>query len=89
MTGDEDLYFNPESNKTPIIIQTHRGKTDVKLWLFCYNDRVGVVKKYKKKVVAYSLRSDSHQEQIVNDVLQCPELDGANCPKTDGYTVQK
>jgi len=25
----------------------------------------------------------------VNDVLQCPELDGANCPKADGYTVQK
>ncbi len=33
--GTEDLYFNPESNKTPIIIQTHRGKTDVKLWFIC------------------------------------------------------
>lgn len=53
--GTEDLYFNPESNKTPFIIQTHRGKTDDKLWLFCYNDRVDV---------AYSLRSDSLQEQM-------------------------
>lgn len=25
----------------------------------------------------------------VNDVLQCPELDGVDCPKTDGFTVQK
>ncbi|MCM3763032.1 hypothetical protein M3212_20095, partial [Alkalihalobacillus oceani] len=24
----------------------------------------------------------------VNDVLQCLDLDGANCPKTDGFTVQ-
>ena len=62
--GTEDLYFNPESNKTPFIIQTHRGKTDVKLWLFCYNDRVDVVKKYEKKVVAYSLRSYSPHEQM-------------------------
>lgn len=25
---------------------------------------------------------------IVNDVLQCPEIVGINCPKTDGFTVQ-
>ncbi len=25
---------------------------------------------------------------IVNDVPKCLELDGANCPKTDGFTVQ-
>lgn len=25
----------------------------------------------------------------VNDVLQCPEIVALNCPKTDGFTVQK
>ena len=24
----------------------------------------------------------------VNDVLQCPEIDGTNCPKTDVFPVQ-
>lgn len=33
--------------------------------------------------------ADKYNELGVNDVLQCPELDDVNCPKTDGFTVQK
>ncbi|WML46743.1 YfmQ family protein [Neobacillus sp. PS3-34] len=61
--GNEHLYLNPENGGTPIIIDSKRGKKDVRLFVFRYNDHIDVVKQYKKKVVAYSLLSDSLQKR--------------------------
>ncbi|MCM3673850.1 MULTISPECIES: YfmQ family protein [Peribacillus] len=61
--GNEHLFLHPENSGTPIIIDTKRGKNDVRLFVYIYNDHVDVVKQYKNKVVAYSLLSESLQER--------------------------
>ncbi|MEY2194230.1 YfmQ family protein [Neobacillus sp. BF23-41] len=60
--GTEELYLHPENSETPLVIDTKKGKKDVRLFVFSYNDRIDVVKQYKKKVVAYSLLSDHLQK---------------------------
>lgn len=57
--GNEELYLHPENSETPLVIDTKRGKKDVRLFVYSYNDHVDVVKQYKKKVVAYSVLSNS------------------------------
>jgi hypothetical protein len=64
--GTEELFLHPKNSETPIIIDSKRGKTNIRLFLFQYTDRVDVVKQYKKKVIAYSLLSDSLQKQSIN-----------------------
>jgi hypothetical protein len=59
-----ERYYTPlENSVTPLIIDTTRGKNNVRLFVYIYNERVDVVKKYKKKIVAYRLRSDSLQKR--------------------------
>jgi hypothetical protein len=60
--GTEDLFLNPDNSEPPIVIDTKRGKKEVKLFLYRYNDRIDVVKQEKKKIIAYSLSSDSLQK---------------------------
>lgn len=60
--GNEQLFLEPKNRQTPVVITTKKGKKDVQLFLYRYNDYVDVVKQYKKKVVAYSLRSDKLQK---------------------------
>ncbi|MCQ6279656.1 YfmQ family protein [Bacillus sp. EB600] len=60
--GTEELFLHPENGGTPIVIDTKRGKKDVRFFVYRYNDHVDVVKQYKRKVIAYSLRSDSLQK---------------------------
>jgi hypothetical protein len=61
--GNEKLFLHPENSGTPIIMDVKRGKNDVRLYVYMYNDHVDVVKQYKNKVVAYSLLSESLQER--------------------------
>ncbi|MFD4818307.1 YfmQ family protein [Peribacillus butanolivorans] len=61
--GNEQLFLHPENSGTPLVIDTKSGKKDVRLLVHIYNDHVDVVKQYKKKLVAYSLLSDSLQER--------------------------
>ncbi|EEM04607.1 hypothetical protein bmyco0003_30690 [Bacillus pseudomycoides] len=68
----EKYYFPPEGSETPLIIDTKRGKNDVRFWVYSYNDHVDVVKQYKRKVVAYSLRSKSlqnHSMLVMGEVV--------------------
>ncbi|MBK5461851.1 MULTISPECIES: YfmQ family protein [unclassified Peribacillus] len=70
--GNEQLFLHPENGGTPLIIDTKRGKTDVRLFVYIYNDHVDVVKQYKKKLIAYSLLSDSLQERsmpVIRDIV--------------------
>ena len=57
--GAEEEFLNPEDSETPIVIDTKTGNKEVRLFLYRYNDRVDVVKQYKKKLVAYSLLSEN------------------------------
>ena len=59
---NEELFLHPENSGTPLVIDTKRGKKDVRLFVYIYSDRVDVVKRYKKKLISYSLFSDSLQE---------------------------
>ncbi|MED3787154.1 YfmQ family protein [Peribacillus frigoritolerans] len=61
--GNEELFLHPENSGTPLVIDTKRGKKDVRLFVYIYSDRVDVVKRYKKKLISYSLFSDSLQER--------------------------
>ncbi|KRF50238.1 hypothetical protein ASG97_13050 [Bacillus sp. Soil745] len=61
--GNEKLFLYPDNSGTPIIMDVKRGKNDVRLYVYMYNDHVDVVKQYKNKVVAYSLLSESLQER--------------------------
>ncbi|PGO27545.1 hypothetical protein CN984_15415 [Bacillus cereus] len=54
-------YFPPHGEGTPIIIETKKGKRTITLSIYSYEEHVDVVKQYKKKVVAYRLRSKSLQ----------------------------
>jgi hypothetical protein len=61
--GSEKLFLHPENSGAPIVIETKRGKKDVRLFVYSYKDHVYVVKQYKKKIAAYSLLSDSLQKR--------------------------
>ena len=61
--GNEDFFLHPDNGPTPYVIGLKKGEKDVTLFVFSYNDRVDVVKQHKKKVVAYSLRSDHLQSE--------------------------
>ncbi|WP_039076173.1 YfmQ family protein [Bacillus sp. MSP13] len=60
--GDEERYLHPENGGTPLVIDMKKGKKDVKLFVYSYDDRIDVVKQYKKKVIAYQLLSESLQK---------------------------
>jgi hypothetical protein len=60
--GKENLFLHPETNVTPFVINVKRGKIDSKIFVYCLADYVYVVKQYKKKVVAYDLRSENLQK---------------------------
>lgn len=50
-------YFPPQGNGTPIVMETKKGKREIRFSIYSYEEHVDVVKQYKKKVVAYRLRS--------------------------------
>ncbi|HZH61151.1 MAG TPA: YfmQ family protein [Metabacillus sp.] len=56
--GKEQLFLQPETNVSPIVVDMKKGKKAITLFVFCYAEHVDVVKQYKNKVVAYQLRSD-------------------------------
>jgi hypothetical protein len=60
--GNEKSFLHPETNVTPIVINVKRGKKDSKIFVYCFEDYVYVVKQYNKKVVAYNLRSENLQK---------------------------
>ncbi|TYS08686.1 hypothetical protein FZC70_14460 [Bacillus subtilis] len=64
--GDEERYLYPENGGTPLVIDMKKGKKDVKLFVYSYDDHIDVVKQYKKKVIAYQLLSDSLQKQSLS-----------------------
>jgi hypothetical protein len=57
-------YTQPETSGTPLVINTRKGKNNVSFFVYSNSDHVDVIKKYKKKVVAYRLRSDSLQNLL-------------------------
>ena len=58
-------YFPPQGEGTPIVIETKKGKKEIRFSIYSYVEHVDVVKQYKKKVVAYRLRSKSLQSRSV------------------------
>ncbi|MBM7694311.1 hypothetical protein JOC77_003772 [Peribacillus deserti] len=62
--GNEMLFLHPETNVIPFVIKVKRGKKDVNMFVYSYDDHVDVVRQYKKKVVSYCLRSDYLQKHI-------------------------
>jgi hypothetical protein len=60
--GTEELFLNPENSEPPLVIDTKRGRKEIKLLLYRYHDRIDVVKQDKKKIIAYSLLSDNLQK---------------------------
>lgn len=54
-------YFPPEGEGIPIVIDTKKGNKEIRFSLYSYEEHVDVIKQYKKKVVAYRLRSKSLQ----------------------------
>lgn len=64
--GNETLFLQPETNLTPFVINVKRGKKDVNIFVYCYDDHVDVVKQYKQQVVSYSLSSDFLQKFTIS-----------------------
>ncbi|UNP74955.1 YfmQ family protein [Bacillus nitratireducens] len=58
-------YFPPQGNGTPIVMKTKKGKREIRFSIYSYEEHVDVIKQYKKKVVAYRLRSKSLQSRSV------------------------
>ncbi|KKI92441.1 hypothetical protein WQ54_09565 [Bacillus sp. SA1-12] len=57
----EKYYGNPENNVTPLVIDVKNGKNKVRFFVYSYTDHVNVIKIYKRKTVAYCLRSEGLQ----------------------------
>ncbi|MEH7626786.1 YfmQ family protein [Bacillus subtilis] len=64
--GDEERYLHPANGGTPLVIDTKKGKKDVKLFVYRYDDHIDVVKQYKKKVIAYRVLSESLQKESLS-----------------------
>ncbi|MED0966016.1 YfmQ family protein [Bacillus paramycoides] len=58
-------YFPPQGEGTPLVIDTKKGKKMIRFYIYSYEEHVDVIKQYKKKVVAYRLRSKSLQSRLV------------------------
>ncbi|PFM60194.1 hypothetical protein COJ48_24110 [Bacillus cereus] len=58
-------YFPPQGEGTPLVIDTKKGKKMISFSIYSYEEHVDVIKQYKKKVVAYRLRSKSLQSRSV------------------------
>lgn len=58
-------YFPPQGNGTLIVMETKKGKREIRFSIYSYEEHVDVIKQYKKKVVAYRLRSKSLQSRSV------------------------
>lgn len=56
-----DKHYFRRTEGTPIVIDTKKGSKEIKFSLYSYEEHVDVIKQYKKKVVAYRLRSKSLQ----------------------------
>lgn len=65
-SGNQQYFLHPENAKNPYVIDAKRGKSNVKLSVYTYKDRVDVVKQYKKRIEAYSLLSDPLQQEAVS-----------------------
>lgn len=50
-------YFPPQGEGIPIVIDTKKGNKEIRFSLYSYEEHVDVIRQYKKKVVAYRLRS--------------------------------
>ncbi|KOP80357.1 hypothetical protein AMS59_02900 [Lysinibacillus sp. FJAT-14745] len=66
--GNEKLFLQPETNVTPFIMNVKRGKKDVHFFVFSYDNHVDVVKKYKEKVVSYSISSEYLQKFTISTI---------------------
>lgn len=53
--GSEETYLNSKSAEYSLIIHTKKGNKNIKLFLNSYQDHVDIVKRYKNKIVAYSI----------------------------------
>jgi hypothetical protein len=63
--GTEQIFLHPVNSGTPIVIDVKSRNKNVRLWIYNYNDRIDVVKLNKKKVIAYSLISESLQNSFL------------------------
>lgn len=63
--GSEHLFLNPETDITPFVIKVKRKNKETKLFVYCNDEQVDVVKQSKKKVAAYSLSSEKIREIAV------------------------
>jgi hypothetical protein len=71
--GNDSLFLQPKSGVKPLVIDTKKGKRDIQLLVFVYGDHVDVVKQDKKKLVAYSMRSESLQERSMMKEMDVKE----------------
>lgn len=60
--GNESLFLHPENGGIPYVIETKKGRKDVKMFVYRYHDHVDIIKQSNKKVIAYSVYSDSLQK---------------------------
>lgn len=54
-------YFPPHGEGTPLVIDTKKGNKEIRFSLYSHEEHVDVIKQYKKKIIAYRLRSKSLQ----------------------------
>lgn len=66
--GNEKLFLQPETNVLPFVINVKRGNQDVNFFIFNYDNHVDVVKKYKEKVISYSLSSEYLQNYTISNL---------------------
>lgn len=67
--GNEKLFLEPETNIIPFVINVKNRKKEVNFFVYSYDDHVDVVKQWKKKVVSYTLSSESLQTYAISNSI--------------------
>lgn len=67
--GNETLFIHPETNVIPFVINVKHRKKEVNFFVYTYDDHVDVVKRQKKKIASYSLRSEYLQKFAISNSI--------------------
>lgn len=63
--GNRNTFLSPSYKGNPIELVNTERRHPLYITLYCYHDRVDVIKRYKKKIKAYSVLSDRLQKEDI------------------------
>ena len=67
--GNENLFLQPENSVIPYVVKVKNRNKEMNYFVYIYEDHVEVVKQWKKKVAAFSIKSEYLQNFTIANSL--------------------